>query len=125
MTHATDDDLLLLAYGDLDGVERDAVTRHVAACAECRERFEALVHARTAVDWSLADEPRRARRRTAAILAMMSLAAALAALLFTPRPTARSPLALTVPVPRYASSGLAPIDSMLTRLEQEPTHAIP
>jgi hypothetical protein len=34
-------------------------------------------------------------------------------------------LALTVPVPRYASSGLAPIDSMLTRLEQEPTHAIP
>jgi hypothetical protein len=123
MTHAHDDALLLLAYGDLDGAERDAVTRHVAECADCRARFGALERARAAVDWSLADEPRRSRRRTAAIVGMMSLAAALAAFFFTARPSQAPPLALLVP--RYASPGLAPIDSMLTRLEQEPTHAIP
>jgi len=123
MTHATDDALLLLAYGDLDGAERDSVSRHLADCADCRRRFDALARAREAVDWALADEPRRSRRRTAAIVGAMSLAAALAALLFTARPTSSPALALTVP--RYASPGLAPIDSMLTRLEQEPTHAIP
>jgi len=123
MTHATDDALLLHAYGDLDGAERETVSRHLAECADCRRRFDALARAREAVDWALADEPGRSRRRTAAIVGMMSLAAAIAALLFTPRPKPAPPLALTVP--RYASAGLAPIDSMLTRLEQEPTDAIP
>jgi hypothetical protein len=123
MTHPGDDALLLLAYGDLDGVERDTVARHLADCADCRRRFDALERARTAVDWSLADEPRRSRRRTAAIVGAMSLAAALAAVLLVPRPSSLAPLAVVVP--RYSSSGLAPIDSMLTRLEQEPTHAIP
>lgn len=123
MTHATDDALLLLAYGDLDGAERDPVSRHLAQCADCRRRFDALERARTAIDWSLADEPRRSRRRTAAILGVMSLAAALAAVILVPRPSPLTPLAVVVP--RYASPGLAPIDSMLTRLEQEPAHAIP
>jgi len=123
MTHVTDDVLLLLAYGDLDGAERDSASRHLAECADCRSRFDALERARAAVDWSLADEPRPSRRRTAAIVGAISLAAALAALLLTARP-ASSP-ALAVTVPRYTSPGLASIDSMLTQLEQEPTHAIP
>ena len=123
MTHPTDDALLLLAYGDLDGPERDTLSRHVAECADCRRRYDALDRARAAIDWSLAGEPRRSPRRTAAIVGLMARAAALAALIVTPRRPSGAPLAVLVP--RYSSPGLAPIDSMLTRLEQEPTHAIP
>jgi hypothetical protein len=118
MNHPSEDALLLFAYGD---PEADDLTRHLGDCAACRARLQAIERARVAVELvvSRARVPRPALR-----WAVIGLAAAagLALVLLRPRPVT-PPLAIAVP--RYAIPELAPIDSMLTRLEQERIHAIP
>jgi hypothetical protein len=121
MTHPHEDELLLLAYGEL--AEPTELERHLAGCAPCRDRLLTLERGRVALELTT---PRRVRpvarvRRTA--LAGLAIAAALAMVLLRGHGTPAAPLSLTVP--RYAAPELAPIDSLLTRLEKEKPYAIP
>lgn len=124
MTHPTDDVLLLAAYGELAPPAADEVAAHVAGCPACRARLAALEGPRVALDLAL----RTARRRTAARWVLAALAAAglvffaLRAGLPPPQPSAPD---LAIALPRYLAPELAPIDSLLTRLEQERLYAIP
>src|SRR6267143_899058 len=90
---------------------------HLVACADCRARLEAIERARVAADWVLASRavPRRGIPRAVG-LGALAAAAVLAVLWLWPL---QRPLPLSLAVPRYAAPGLAPIDSILTRLEQE------
>ncbi|MBI1723961.1 MAG: zf-HC2 domain-containing protein [Gemmatimonadetes bacterium] len=128
MIHPQEDTLLLLAYGELPDAERQEVEAHFAACAGCHARFEQLERGRIAVDWAMV---RRSRRPALWAAAGLAAAAALAALLFTGRPP-NHPIDRAWNPPRvwsahagYIAGGLelVAIDSQLTRLERETTHA--
>ncbi len=123
MTHISADTLLLLAYDELGEPQAAEVASHLVACADCRGRLEAIEQARVAADWALAPPavPRHGIPRLVRLRALAAVAV-LAVVWLWPRP---SPLPLSLAVPRYAAPGLAPIDSILTRLEQEKPHAIP
>ena len=134
MNHPHEDDLLLLAYGELDPAAAAEVERHVAACAECHERFMRLERGRVALAWTAA-APTRARRHVLRWAALTALAAAAAAatILFTGRPPSddRAP---GWPQQRqwsatagYIAGGqpLIAIDAQLTRLEQERSYVRP
>ena len=122
MTHLTDEEMLLFAYGELsDAVAAEAAT-HLASCAQCHARLAPLERARVAADWALRRRPRAGMRRTA--LAGLAVAAALAIVLLRGHGgTHAAQLSLTVP--RYAAPELAPIDSLLTHLEKEKPYAVP
>lgn len=119
-THPTADTLTLFAYGELDPAEDQAVTTHLAACAPCRAALGAIERARVAADEAFASPPRRTLRW--ALLGGLAAAAVVALVLLRPEPRAPT---LSLAVPRYLVPELAPIDSMLTRLEQEKLYAIP
>ena len=124
MSHPSDDMLLLLAYGELDGAERDAVTVHLASCEACGRRFDALERARVAADWALGRPARRRWMWPIAVGTVAAAAAALALMLGWPQsPPGATPPSLRVP--RYSVPELVPIDSMLTQLEQEHPHGVP
>jgi anti-sigma factor RsiW len=121
MTHPTDDALLLFAYGELPAHEAEGLTEHLGACPVCRTRLAPLERGRVAVDWAAGPPPRRRRAWTAG-LGALAAAAVLAVVLLRARPET---VPLSVKLPRYAVPDLAPIDSLLTRLEQEKPYAIP
>ncbi len=98
MNHPHEGRLLLLAYGELPEAEAAELETHVSACAVCRDDLERLERARVALDWTVPNE----RRPVRWIAAGLAAAAVLA----------------LVPA-------LAPIDSLLTRLEQEKPYAVP
>lgn len=120
--HPTDDALLLFAYGEAGGPQEIDLTPHLATCAPCRARLEKIERSRVAADWALERAPRRVVRWVT--LAGLAAAAALALLLLRPNPPAVQPR-LSLAVPRYMAPELGPIDSALTRLEQERLHAVP
>ena len=119
MTHPHEDHLLLLAYGELPEADARELETHLAACARCRAQLERLERGRIALDLAL--RPRRRALRWGAV-ALAAAAAILVVVMFRPRPETS---ALSLTLPRYTAPGLAPIDSLLTRLEQEKPHAIP
>ena len=119
MNHPHEDDLLRFAYGELDETTVADVERHLLSCAACRERFLRLERGRIAADWTLARPPRR--RLPWVAMALAAAAVLLAVVLFRARP---EPWTLSLTLPRYTAPGLAPIDSLLTRLEQEKPYAI-
>jgi hypothetical protein len=124
MSHVPEDRLLLFAYGEVpaaDAAETSDVVTHLAACPTCRAELERLELARAAAEWALGPAPRR-RLRWLVGLGALAAAAALAFVLGHRPPEPRS---LSIMVPRYAAPELAPIDSLLTRLEQEKLYAIP
>jgi len=121
MTHATDDALLLFAYGELPTHEAEALTEHLGACAACRTRLAPLERGRLAVDWAVGP-PLRRRRAWTVGLGALAAAAVLALVLLRARPET---VPLSLKLPRYAAPELAPIDSLLTRLEQEKPYAVP
>jgi anti-sigma factor ChrR (cupin superfamily) len=125
MTHPSEDALLLLAYDELGEPQAAELAAHLVACTDCRARLEAIERARVAADWALASRavPRRAIPRAVG-LGALAAAAVLAVVWLWPPPRQR-PLPLSLAVPRYAAPGLVPIDSILTRLEQENLYAIP
>jgi hypothetical protein len=123
MTHPSEDALLLLAYDELGEPQAAELAAHLVACADCRARLEAIERARVAADWVLASRAVPRRRIPRAVgLGALAAAAVLAVLWLWPL---QRPLPLLLAVPRYAAPGLAPIDSILTRLEQENLYAIP
>ena len=120
MNHPHEDDLLRLAYGELEGAAATDVERHLRSCTACRERFLQVERTRIAAEWALSRPPQRRLRWGAVALA--AAAVLLAVVMFHARPEAS---ALSLTLPRYTAPGLAPIDSLLTRLEQEKPYAIP
>lgn len=57
MTHATQDELIDFAYGELPTERRAAVEAHVASCDECRQKIAAWGAARSELAaWSLPDQ---------------------------------------------------------------------
>jgi len=134
MNHPSDDDLLLLAYGELDPAAAAEVERHVASCPECHQRFIRLERGRVALEWTTT-VPSRARRPVVrwAALTILAAAAAAAAILLSGAPSqdARPPgwpqqheWSATA---GYIAGGrpVIAIDAQLTRLEQERSYARP
>jgi len=121
MNHPHGDDLLLLAYGELDGPAAAEVERHLASCLPCREQFVRLERARVAADLAFG-RPAPQRLPWAAALGALAAAAILGVVLLRGRP---EPATLSLTLPRYAVPELAAIDALLTRLEQERLYAIP
>jgi hypothetical protein len=134
MNHPHEDDLLLLAYGELDPRATADLERHVAACAECHERFFRLERGRVAVEWTRT-APARTRRHVArwAALTALAAAAAVAAILVTGGPSSdERPRRWPEQREWSATAGyiaggqpLIAIDAQLTRLEQERSYVLP
>ena len=133
MNHPSDDALLLLAYGELEGEATAEVERHLASCAPCQERFLSLDRGRVAVEWTIAGSRRPLARWTAVTILAAAAAVATILLVGRPAPADRSP---GWPPPRalkwsatagYLAGGeaLITIDAQLTRLEQEWSYARP
>jgi len=122
MTHPHEDDLLLLAYGDLE--ETADLERHLAGCAPCRERFLTLERSRVALE--LATERRLQPKLRWAAVAVLAAAAALAGVLLNGRQSAHDQQSGWAPplewsaTAGYVAGGKAviTIDAQLTRLEQ-------
>ena len=136
MSHPHEDDLLLLAYGELDATSAADAERHLASCAMCHERFMMLERGRVALEWTTA-APAPARQPAArwGALTVLAAAAAVAAIILTggPPPDAR-PRGEEWPRQRewsatagYMAGGrpVIAIDAQLTRLEQERPYVLP
>jgi len=124
MTHPHEDDLLLLAYGELAESATAELERHLADCTPCRKRFSRMERGRVALEWATQRRVRPVARVRRTALAGLALAAVLAIVLLRGHGgTHTAQLSLTVP--RYAAPELAPIDSLLTLLEKEKPYAIP
>lgn len=129
MNHVHQDQLLLLAYGELAEADAEAAERHLAGCAECRARLAKLDRARVAYDWAAPQRRRVPARWIAAGLA----AAALIAVMVTRREPVTTadrgwpPPAVWSATAGYVAGGttVVEIDAQLTRLEQERYHGLP
>lgn len=128
MNHPTNDELLLIAYGELARERAAPLEAHVAACTGCRSELAALESARGALD--IAVTPRRRRRWLPVALAA---AAVLAGVLLARAGTSNAPRRGWNPTAEwsatagYVTGGKAvmDIDAQLTRLEQERPYGFP
>jgi Putative zinc-finger len=132
MNHPTEDQLLLLAYGELAGDTAAQIDAHVASCSQCHAQLGQLDRARVALDVALPE--RRPRVGTWAALGAVAAAAVVAGVLFsrTAPPgngTARGwhPTTVWSATAGYVAGGnaMVDIDAQLTRLEQELPHGRP
>jgi anti-sigma factor RsiW len=133
MSHPQEDDLLLLAYGELDDAATADVERHLADCAPCREKFVALERSRIAVDWAATRSARGRRAARWAAVTVLAAAAGVAGVLLTARPPAgERPSGWPRPLEWSTTAGylaggpaVITIDAQLTRLEQEWSYVHP
>ena len=133
MTHVNDDDLLLLAYGELaEAAAREAET-HLASCSDCRSRLERLERAAGVAAWAAAAPRPQKRPLRWTLVAGLAAAAVLAAVLIT-RPKQGTLESRSWPLPAvwsatagYVAGGttIVEIDAQLTRLEQERYYGFP
>ncbi len=131
MTHPHEDDLLLLAYGELAEPATVELERHLAGCAPCRDRLLALERGRVAVEWATKRPARRALRWTA--LGVLAAAAAVAGVLLVGRSSPHDqPSGWSQPLEWSATAGyvaggraVITIDAQLTRLEKERYYGLP
>lgn len=123
MNHPSDDELLLLAYGEPLVQHMTTVESHLAQCPVCQTTLAGFERARVALDVALP-----ARRRRAPVLAAIALAAAavVAGVLITRSDPADArpgwtPTRTWSATAGYVAGGNAmiDIDAQLTRLEQE------
>ena len=134
MNHPHEDDLLLLAYGELDPAATADVERHVASCADCHERFLRLERGRVALEWTTAARARTRKHVVRwAALTVLAAAAAVTAILLTGGPSSDE-RPRNWPEQRewsatagYIAGGqpLIAIDAQLTRLEKERSYVLP
>ncbi len=130
MNHPTDDELLLVAYGELPGPRAAAIETHIAACRACGAALAELERGRVALDVAL---PRR--HRTAIVWAAFTLAAAavLAGVVIPKSGPPRDPTERWRPTTTWSATAgyvaggnaMVEIDAQLTRLEQERTYGLP
>ncbi len=131
MNHPTEDQLLLLAYGELAEPLGSEIESHVAACAACADQLAQLERARVALEVALPE--RRPRVVGWAALGALAAAAAVAGLLFTRAPSSDAarrgwnPTIVWSATAGYVAGGnaMVDIDAQLTRLEQERSYALP
>jgi anti-sigma factor RsiW len=131
-SHASADELLLFAYGELPPPRAPEVEAHLAACGACRAQFVELERVRVLADWTLQPRRRRAVRWTTVVLAAAAL---LAAILLVGRRRSDGPPQAGgwPPQPEWSANAgyvaggrpMIVIDSQLTRLEQELPHGRP
>jgi len=132
MSHPNDDQLLLLAYGELDSAATSPVEAHLAACPACRARLERLERARTMVEWT-GPRVRRLSRRWVVGLGLAAAAVLAAVLLVRVGSPANevdggwSPPTVWSTTAGYIAGGatVVQIDAQLTRLEQERYYGLP
>lgn len=134
MNHPTEDQLLLLAYGELTEPHTNEIESHVDACPACAQQLAQLERGRVALDVAL---PVR-RRRPVIVWATVALAAAAAVLgvLFmrtapsgdaVARAEGWNPTTVWSATAGYVAGGnaLVDIDAQLTRLERERSYGLP
>ena len=124
MNHPTEDELLLLAYGELPAAPAAEIDSHTAACGACQERLAQLERGRAALHLALPP-----RRRKAIVVATLALAAAavLAGVVITRSGSSRDPTDRWTPTTTWSATAgyvaggkaMIDIDAQLTRLEQE------
>jgi anti-sigma factor RsiW len=123
MNHPTEDELLLLAYGELGAMGATELEAHLKGCAACRGQLTRMEQARVAADWTY-ENPKR--RVVPWVWALLATAAVLAGILVINRPM---PHVVLEGWPRhqewsatagYIAGGRAAIDidAQLTQLEQ-------
>ena len=132
MNHPTEDQLLLLAYGELAEPEVAAIESHLAACPGCANQLSRLERASVALEVALPERRPRVVAWTA--LGALAAAAAIAAVLLigtvpSQNATARgwNPTTVWSATAGYVAGGSAvvDIDAQLTRLEQERSYGLP
>jgi anti-sigma factor RsiW len=121
MSHPPENEVLLLAYGELPVSRAVEIEAHTAACQTCREKLTQLERGRVALDVAMP------ARRRASVWATVGLATAamLAAIVTTDRQPANTerhsePPTMWSATAGYIAGGPAAveIDETLTRLEQ-------
>ena len=124
MNHPTNDELLLLAYGELPGSLISLVEAHVATCLACRETLAQLERGRAALD--IAMPPRRRPAVVWATIAVAAAAVVAGVVLVSSGPVRDStehwkPTTSWSATAGYVTGGrtMMDIDAQLTRLEQE------
>ena len=124
MNHPTDDELLLLAYGEVPEPRNGDIESHVAGCDTCRATLAELERGRVALDVALPP-----RRRSARIWIALAAAAVFAGLVMARPGPARDPTARWTPTTTWSATAgyvtdraMVDIDAQLTRLEQEKSH---
>ena len=131
MNHPSEDELLLLAYGELPEPQAATIESHIAACPMCADQLTQLERARVALDVAL---PQRRRPVVVwAALGALAAAAAVAGLLFTRAPSSDAarrgwnPTKVWSATAGYVAGGnvMVDIDAQLTRLEQERSYGVP
>ena len=123
MNHPTEDELLLLVYGELPPSQGAEIESHTAACLACREVLARLEHGRVALEFA-----RPARGRSVIIGATLALAAAavVAGIIVTRSGSSRNPFEGWAPTTTWSATAgyvaggkaMVEIDAQLTRLEQ-------
>lgn len=129
MNHATDDELLLLAYAELPAADVARVEGHLAQCGTCRAEFARLEAAHAALDVAM---PRR-RRRAWWLAAGLAAAAVLAAVMLTHSSPSESVVSGWRPTSDWSATAgyvtggraMVEIDAQLTRLERERSYGLP
>ena len=132
MNHPTEDQLLLLAYGELPEPQVTEIESHIAACHVCADQLAQLERARVALDVSVPDRRPRVVAWTA--LGALAAAAAIAGVLLIRTVPSHdavvrgwNPTKVWSATAGYVAGGNAvvDIDAQLTRLEQERSYAVP
>ena len=130
MNHPIEDELLLLAYGELPELRAAEIEAHATACRGCQETLAQLERGRVALDLAVP-----ARRRNAIVWATLALAAAavLAGVVITKPGPSRDPTERWTPTTTWSATAgyvtggkaMADIDAQLTRLERERYYGLP
>ena len=130
MNHPTEDELLLLAYGELAGPRTTEIESHLAACRACGAALAELERGRVALDVAL---PPRRRGVNRWIVVGLAAAAVLAGVVMTRQGPARAPAERWTPTTTWSATAgyvaggkaMVEIDAQLTRLEQERSYGSP
>jgi len=129
MNHPTQDDLLLLVYGELPGTHAVAIESHTSVCRACQETLVQLERGRAAL--AVALPPRRSSARVWIALAAAAVVAGfiVARGALPPRGATErwTPTTTWSTTAGYVTGGKAmlDIDAQLTRLEQERSYGLP
>src|SRR5881394_796292 len=130
MNHPTEDQLLLLAYGELAEPQSTEIESHVTGCQRCEATLTKLERSRVALEIAL---PPRRRSGSVWIPIALAAAAVLAGLLITKPGPALAPTEHWTPTTTWSATAgyvaggkaMVEIDAQLTRLEQERYYGLP